>query len=69
MTSNIFFPVNAKITPTAYVIQLILQLDSRQAFRTNAVPFMSNQSEAASVLCKPKEPISEYELKFLKSIS
>ncbi len=39
--------------PTAYVIRLILLLDSRQAFRTNAVPFYDNQSEAASVLCKP----------------
>ncbi len=36
---NIFFPVNAKITLTAYVIRLSLQQDSRQAFRTNAMMF------------------------------
>jgi hypothetical protein len=50
---NIFFPVNAKITPIAYVVRLILYLYSRQAFLTNAVSFMRNQSEAASILCKP----------------
>jgi hypothetical protein len=36
---NLFFPVNAKITPTAYVVRLILYLNSRQAFLTNAVSF------------------------------
>jgi hypothetical protein len=36
---NIFFPVNAKTTPIAAVIRLILLLNSRQAFHTNAVPF------------------------------
>jgi hypothetical protein len=36
---NLFFPVNAKITPIAYVVRLILYLDSRQAFLTNAVSF------------------------------
>ncbi len=34
-----FFPVNAKITPIAYVIQLILYLYSRQAFLTKIVSF------------------------------
>jgi hypothetical protein len=29
---NLFFPVNAKITPIAYVVRLILYLYSRQAF-------------------------------------
>ncbi len=36
---NIFFPVNAKITPIAYVVRLILCLDTRQVFCTNAVMF------------------------------
>jgi hypothetical protein len=36
------------MTPIAYVIRLFLYLYSRQAFLTE-----SNQSEAASVLCKP----------------
>jgi hypothetical protein len=30
---NIFFPVNAKITPIAFVIRLILKLNSQQAFQ------------------------------------
>ncbi len=32
-------PVNAKITPIAAVVRLILYLNSRQAFQTNADPF------------------------------
>jgi hypothetical protein len=39
MTSNIFFPVNAKITLAAYVIRLIFQLVSQQSFRSNAMLF------------------------------
>ncbi len=34
---NISFPLNAKITPIAYVVRLILYLSSWQAFRSNAV--------------------------------
>jgi hypothetical protein len=34
-----FLQVNAKTTPIDDVIRLILQLASRQAFHTNAVPF------------------------------
>ncbi len=43
-------PVNAQITPIAYVIRLILGLYSRQACQCR---FMGNQSEAATVFCKP----------------
>ncbi len=61
---NILFPVNAKITPKAYVIRLFLYLYSRQAFLTKVVSFYKQQSEAASVLCKPIGaklwPISEH---------
>ncbi len=42
------------MTPIAYVIWLfVLHLYSRQAFLTRKCRFISNQSEAASVLCKP----------------
>jgi hypothetical protein len=39
LKQNIFFPVNAKSTLIAAVVRLILLLNSRQAFHTNAVPF------------------------------
>ncbi len=55
MTSNIFFPVNAKILPTAFVIRLILKLNSRQAFILMQCRLMSNEAEAVPVLCKPIE--------------
>ncbi len=32
LKENISFPVNAKITPIAYVLRLFLHLNSRQAF-------------------------------------
>ena len=51
------------MTPIAYVVRLFLYLYSRQAFFTECC-FISNQSEAASVLCKPIGaklwPISEH---------
>jgi hypothetical protein len=62
MTSNIFIPVNGKITPTAYVIRLILWLDSRRAYRTNAVPFYEKplrgsekRNGAKAIIGGPKE--------------
>ncbi len=36
---NIFFPVNAKMTPIAFVVRLFLYLYSRQAFLTEVVLF------------------------------
>jgi hypothetical protein len=53
------------MTPITCVIRLFLHLYSRQAFLTwGSVFFISNQSEAASVLCQPigakRWPISEH---------
>ncbi len=39
LKENIFFPVNAKMTPIAYVVRLFLYLYSRQAFLTVVVLF------------------------------
>jgi hypothetical protein len=39
LKQNIFFLVNAKSTPIAAVVRLILLLNFRQAFHTNGVPF------------------------------
>ncbi len=56
ITSNIFFPVNAKITQTAYVplSDWFCSWTTGKPFVPMQCHFMSNQSEAASVLCKPK---------------
>jgi hypothetical protein len=39
LKQNIFFSVNAKMTPIAYVVWLFLYLYSRQAFLTEVVLF------------------------------
>ncbi len=56
---NIFFPVNAKITPTAYVFWLILYLGSRQAFCSNAVSFYE-QPVRGNICVSQEEQSSEH---------
>ncbi len=53
MKENISFPVNAKITPIAYVLRLTLHLNSRQAF--HHVGFFKGKSRSQTFFEVPPD--------------
>jgi hypothetical protein len=54
MTSNIFFPVNGKITPTAYVIRLIATEILRGPSSDESMPFLIQYKPSAGISGKTR---------------